>query len=181
MHVPLRATRRRVTPDRRIVEHDRHAVRNQRLAQRVARQAEVARKPRDRIREPVRQMAARRIERDSREHRGVHHFGSRLHIARIADGAHQILPHTLQRFGSQAVGERVGALRYGPACAACRVETPRPWPGGQRFQGVTHAIETAGGDHTPRQCRSHFGIDQRDRRGQPPRNDSRLGVNLGQI
>ena len=142
---------------------------------------EVARKPRNRIGEPVGQMAAGGVEGDSRQHRGIHHFGSRLYIARIADRAHEIPAHALQRLGCQPVGERVGALRHGPACAARGIEPPRPRPGSQRFQRMAHAIEAARGDHTPRQCSSHFRVDQRHRRDQPPRNDSCLGVDLGQI
>jgi hypothetical protein len=60
----------------------------------------------------VGQVAARRVERDARQHRRVHHLGARLGVGRVAHRALEELADELERLGREHVGERVRALRH---------------------------------------------------------------------
>ena len=96
-------------------------MRDQRLACRVAVDVPVLDQTRHRVGEAVRQMAARGIERDAGEHRCIHHFRTRLAVARIVDRADQEPADGAQCLRREQIGKRVGALRHRPIDSLCGV------------------------------------------------------------
>ena len=177
VQMPRRDRRRGVPPHRRVVQHDRHAVRHERLALRIAvRRASRASCPDTGYDRPCGRWQPEALNAMPASIaayiislRASKSFASRT--ARTWNS-----PTRRQRLRSEQVGERIRALRHRTRDAARRIEPARPRARGRRLERVAHAVEAGGRDDVRRQRSRHFGIDQRDRRDQPARDDAGLRV-----
>ena len=149
-------------------------MRHERTALRIAVHVPVARKTADGIRQPVGQVATRRVESDAREHGGIHHLGARLDVVVTAHCTLEILAYAVEGLAASASENGFAPCDTGRAMPA-RDSTARIQARGDRLERMAHAVEAVEATTFPGKVVSRR-VDQRDGRDQPARDDAGLRV-----